>query len=102
MPLEIQRHYYLPIGLNFEVLFDWEKNLDAMELSKERMARFRIGVGMAVGVHGNGVYGVMPDTSGVMLKLNEDGSLTVFTGYSDMGNGTVTTQLQIISSVIGI
>lgn len=88
--------------LRGKVLFDWEKNLDAMELSKERMARFRIGVGMAVGVHGNGVYGVMPDTSGVMLKLNEDGSLTVFTGYSDMGNGTVTTQLQIISSVIGI
>ncbi len=88
--------------LRGKVLFDWEENLREMKLSKEDNSRFRIGIGMAVGVHGNGVYGVMPDTSGVILKLNEDGSLTVFTGYSDMGNGTVTTQLQIISAVCGI
>lgn len=83
-------------------LFAWDENLREMEESKTENSRFRIGVGMAVGVHGNGVFGVMPDTSGVMIKLNEDGSLTVFTGYSDMGNGTVTTQQQIISSVSGI
>ena len=55
-------------------------------------SRYRIGVGMAVAAHGNGVFGVRPDTTGVIIKMNEDGTAVMFTGVSDMGNGSVTTR----------
>lgn len=84
------------------VLFDWDSAVLEERTSKMQKLDYRIGVGMAVGVHGNGVYGVKPDTSGVRLQMNEDGTMTMYTGYSDMGNGAVTTQLQIVSNCTGI
>ena len=57
---------------------------------------------MAAATHGNGVYGVCPDTTGVILKMNEDGSVVMFTGVSDMGNGSVTTQAQAVAQELGI
>ena len=65
-------------------------------------SRYRIGVGMAVAAHGNGVFGVRPDTTGVIIKMNEDGTAVMFTGVSDMGNGSVTTQTQVVSEILGI
>ena len=56
---------------------------------------------MAAATHGNGVYGVCPDTTGVILKMNEDGSVVMFTGVSDMGNGSVTTQAQAVAQERG-
>lgn len=64
--------------------------------------RYLEGVGFAVAPHGSSLYGIMPDTCGVMLKMNEDGSLTMFTGVSDMGNGSTTMQRMIVSEVLGI
>ena len=83
-------------------LFDWERGLAEQDASAQENGRYRIGVGMAVACHGNGVFGVMPDSTGVIIKMNEDGTATVYTGVSDMGNYTVTTQLQIVSDVLGI
>ena len=43
-----------------------------------------------------------PDTTGEILKMNEDGSVVMFTGVSDMGNGSVTTQAQAVAQELGI
>lgn len=83
-------------------LFGWEKAVKEQTDSKAANGRYRIGTGMAVATHGNGVYGVCPDTTGVMLKMNEDGSIVMFTGVSDMGNGSVTTQTQAVAEELGI
>lgn len=83
-------------------LFGWEKEWKLQEESKQKEGRFRIGVGMAAAPHGSSLYGVMPDTCGVSIKMNEDGSLTMFTGVSDMGNGSNTTQRMYVSEVLGI
>lgn len=83
-------------------LFGWEEARREQEQSRLHGGRFRIGVGMAAATHGNGIYGVSPDTTGVILKMNEDGSLVMFTGVSDMGNGSVTTQTQAVSQELGI
>lgn len=83
-------------------IFSWETEYENMQKSISENSKYRFGIGMAVGAHGNGVYGVMPDTTGVMIKLNEDGSATFFTGVSDMGNGSVTLQAMAISEVLGI
>jgi len=82
--------------------FGWTDELLAMAESQKENGRYRIGVGMAVGAHGNGLFNIMPDTTGIIIKLNEDGSATFFTGVSDMGNGSITLQTMAISEVLGI
>ncbi|MEL7608247.1 MAG: molybdopterin cofactor-binding domain-containing protein [Bacillota bacterium] len=64
--------------------------------------KYRIGVGIAMGCHGNGCFGVHRDQICLMLKMNEDGSCVLFTGTHDMGNGSVTMQLQIVSHELEI
>lgn len=64
--------------------------------------RYAYGVGLAAAPHGSSLFGIMPDTCGVMLKMNEDGSLDLFTGVSDMGNGSNTLQRLIVSQLTGI
>ncbi|MFA9463417.1 MAG: xanthine dehydrogenase family protein molybdopterin-binding subunit [Velocimicrobium sp.] len=83
-------------------LFGWEHAIQEQIASKKEEKRIRIGVGMATAPHGSSLFGVMPDTCGVMIKMNEDGSITMFTGVSDMGNGSNTTQAMLISEVLGI
>ncbi len=82
--------------------FSWPAALVAQDQSKEQNGRFRIGVGMAVGVHGNGIFGVLPDTCGVILKMNEDGTLSMFTGVSEMGNGVVTMQRMMVAEALSV
>lgn len=83
-------------------LFHWEAACKEQEQSKTEGGRYRIGVGMAAASHGNGIYGVMPDTTGIIIKMNEDGSAVLMTGVSDMGSGSITAQTQVVSEVLGI
>lgn len=64
--------------------------------------KYAIGVSMAVGAHGCGCFGAHRDQACVMLKMNEDGTCTYFTGTHDMGNGSVTAQTQVVSNVLKI
>ncbi|MBS5133900.1 MAG: molybdopterin-dependent oxidoreductase [Oscillospiraceae bacterium] len=64
--------------------------------------KYSIGVGMAVGAHGCGCFGAHRDQACVMLKMNEDGTCTYFTGTHDMGNGSVTAQTQVVSNTLQI
>lgn len=82
--------------------FRWREALAEQEESRRNPGRYLVGVGMAAAPHGSSLFGVMPDTCGVMLKMNEDGSLTLFTGVSDMGNGSNTIQTMLVSETLGI
>ncbi len=62
--------------------------------------RYRHGVGVALALHGT--PGVQSDTSGAMLKLNEDGSFDVVTGASDSGSGSSTLIAQIAAETLGV
>lgn len=83
-------------------LFGWEKAKEEQEASGKAHGRYLIGAGVAAAPHASSLYGVFADTTGVMLKMNEDGSLTMFTGDSDMGNGSNTVQMMVVSEVLGI
>lgn len=83
-------------------LFNWDEAIKEIKESSLQKDRYRIGVGMSVAAHGNGVFGVRPDTTGVSIKMNEDGSLVFTTGVSDMGNGSVTAQEMFISDILSI
>lgn len=77
--------------------FNWQNR----KLSEDN-GRFKKGIGMAVGVHGNGLYGAHLDATALILKMNEDGTATLFTSSHDMGNGLVTVETQIVGEVLGI
>lgn len=78
-------------------IFNWyDKNIS------QDAGRFKRGIGMAVGAHGNGCFGAHRDYSALALKLNEDGSALLLTGTHDMGNGAVTVQTQIIGEILGL
>lgn len=64
--------------------------------------KYAIGIGLAMGAHGNGCFGAHRDQICLMVKMNEDGTCVLYTGSHDMGNGSVTAQIQIISSVLKI
>jgi len=83
-------------------LFNWNQALQEQNKSQAENGRFRIGVGMAASPHGSSMYGILPDTCGVMLKMNDDGSITMYTGVSEMGNGSNTLQKMLIAEVLGI
>ncbi len=64
--------------------------------------KYLFGTGLALGAHGNGCFGAHRDQICLMLKMNEDGTCVLYTGSHDMGNGVVTAQVQIISSILKI
>lgn len=72
------------------------------EESRKNPGRFAVGVGLALGVHGNNCYGTHRDNSSPMIKMNEDGSCTLYTGSHEMGTDTVGMQMQILSDTLGI
>ncbi len=83
-------------------LFGWEAKKREVA---DRRARVQAGeplplrgIGIGVGMHGNGVYGVHVDFTGIRIKVNEDDTVVFATGTHDMGNGSVTVQKTIIAS----
>lgn len=60
------------------------------------------GIGVAIGAMASGVKGAFRhDTSAAMLKVAEDGIVTLYTGIPDMGQGTHTTMAIIAAEVLG-
>lgn len=72
------------------------------EQEQSRSGRYRIGVGVGVGAHGNGMYGVKPDITGLILKMNCDGTCVLFTPSNEMGNSSVTLQKQMVAETLGM
>ena len=81
-------------------LIDYEKICKEQEATKND--RFRIGVGVALGVHGNNCFGAHRDVTTLMLKMNEDGTCILYSGSHDMGDDNVGMQKQVIAEVLGI
>lgn len=81
-------------------LIDYDKALREQRESEDKDVR--IGVGIALGVHGNNCVGAHRDVTTPMLKMNEDGSCIYYTGSHDMGTDTIGMQMQIISEILGI
>ncbi len=74
----------------------------AIQEQNSSSGRYRIGIGVGTGAHGNGMHPFMTDIHGTILKMNEDGTLVIFTGSHEMGNFSITTQGQIVSEELGI
>jgi CO/xanthine dehydrogenase Mo-binding subunit len=80
-------------------VLELQKNWESMS---EENGRYRIGVGWALGVHGSGAFGSQIDQNCMVIKMNDDGSCILHTGTHDMGNGSLITQMQVVSEELGI
>ena len=88
--------------LRAKELIGYDEAKAEMEKSWQEQGRYLIGVGLAAAPHGCSMYGVMTDSQGAMLKMNEDGTITFFTAASEMGNGSNTMQQMILMEVLGM
>jgi len=62
------------------------------------------GLGVACMIHGSGAKGFFGDSnvSDSFIKMNPDGSVIVYSGTSDLGQGSDTILLQIVAEELGI
>jgi len=80
----------------------WEKRKEYAEFNKAS-TRFKRGIGIAVGWHGISTSRAVPDWSNAYVKIELDGSLVVYTGIVEMGQGSTTSShVQIVSEILGV
>lgn len=82
-------------------LFGWDEKKKTID-EAGRSGQIRRGIGMALGCHGNGVFGAHRDFIGFVLKMNDDGTFNLLTGTHDMGNALVTSQIMAIAEELGV
>lgn len=75
---------------------EWEK----WRGKKERHGSFVRGVGMAIMMQGSGIP--LVDMGGARVKLNDDGTLHLFVGATDIGTGADTVLAQILAEEVGV
>ena len=65
-----------------------------------KLPKYR-GIGMGIGAQASGSKGADNDTSAAMVKIADDGVVTLFTGIPDMGQGSHTVMSMIAAEVLG-
>ncbi|MFH1680362.1 MAG: molybdopterin cofactor-binding domain-containing protein [Candidatus Eisenbacteria bacterium] len=78
----------------------WAEKRKAHDAWNAKKPLVRKGIGMAAVSQGSGVAGI--DTAGATVKLNEDGSVTLYAGAVDVGTGGDTVLAQIVAETLGI
>lgn len=80
----------------------WRKRREYSEYNS-RSTRFKRGIGVAVAWHGISTSRAVPDWSNAYVKIEIDGSITVYTGIVEMGQGSPTSShVQIVSEILGV
>jgi len=75
----------------------WQANRDRSEA--DGPIRRGIGIGVSAYMGGTLIY---PNGSGVIVKMNDDGSAVVLTGALDVGQGAETVLCQIVAEELGV
>ncbi|MCX8184525.1 MAG: xanthine dehydrogenase family protein molybdopterin-binding subunit [Sulfolobales archaeon] len=69
---------------------------------ESRAGRFRRGIGVAVGWHGNSTSRAVPDWSNSYIHISRDGSVSVYTGIVEIGQGSPSSShRQLVAEVLG-
>lgn len=73
-----------------------------LEYSERRTGRTRRGIGVAVAWHGNSTSRAVPDWSNSYIHISRDGSVNVYTGIVEMGQGSPSSShRQLVSEILG-
>jgi len=80
--------------------FGWEAKLVASQAAKAK--KVRRGVGVAAFSYATGVYPYLLEVGGCRLSLNQDGTVKMLVGATEIGQGTDTGLAQIAAETLGI
>ncbi len=80
--------------------FDWDKR--KKEANGQKTGDFRRGVGMAVFAYATGVYPKSLEIGGCRLTLNQDGTVKLMVGATEIGQGSDTVFKQMVAETTGI
>lgn len=80
-------------------LIDWDRK---RELYKNQDGPIRRGVGMAVFSYFSGTWPVSLEAAGTRIVMNQDGSVQVQVGATEIGQGSDTVFSQMVAETIGI
>jgi CO/xanthine dehydrogenase Mo-binding subunit len=84
-------------------LAEWWRKREEYRKFNEQSSRFKRGIGVAVGWHGISTSRAVPDWSNAYIKVELDGSVVVYTGIVEMGQGSpASSHAQIVSEVLGV
>lgn len=78
---------------------EWDKKVEEY---KDQTGLIRKGVGMAIFSYATGVYPILLETASCRLVLNQDGSVQVQMGATEIGQGADTIFTQMIAEVLDI
>lgn len=82
---------------------DWWNKRKAFEEYNRTSPRLKKGIGIAVGWHGISTSRAVPDWSNAYVKVELDGSVTLYTGIVEMGQGSPSSShVQIVSELLGV
>lgn len=81
----------------------WQDKRQEYREFNEKSTRYKRGIGIAIGWHGISTSRAVPDWSNAFVKVEVDGSVTVYTGIVEMGQGSPTSShVQIVSEILGV
>ncbi len=80
---------------------DWTKKRNNPNYHKDGIWRRGIGIGIAADVMGSKMY-KSHESAGAIVKIEEDGSVYLFTGAADTGQGSNTALSQIAAHALGV
>jgi len=80
---------------------DWSKKFNNPGYKKDQRFKRGIGIGIAGDVMGSKMY-KSHESAGSIIKVEEDGSIYLFTGAADTGQGSNTALSQIAAEALGV
>ncbi|MEO3994054.1 MAG: xanthine dehydrogenase family protein molybdopterin-binding subunit [Desulfurococcaceae archaeon TW002] len=82
---------------------EWRKKREEYRKFNEMSSRFKRGIGIGVAWHGISTSRGVPDWSNSYIKIEKDGSITVYTGITEIGQGSPTSShVQIVCELLGV
>jgi CO/xanthine dehydrogenase Mo-binding subunit len=109
-PLDLQDKWPAPYKLSSEALhecltegakaFGWKEKWQGWEIKKSQNGPKQRGVGLALGTHCCGVE--FEGNTSAIVRVHNDGSVTLCCSIGRQGQGSETTQAQIVAETLGI
>ena len=85
-------------------LFDWDEKKKLVEAYRKRksVSNLRRGIGLATFAYVSGTYPKCLEIGGCRLVLNQDGSIKIMVGATEIGQGSDTVFRQMVAETVGI
>lgn len=82
--------------------FKWEEKIKEIEEFNKNHKNFKRGIGMAAYSYASGTYPKAFEIAGCHLRLNQDGSVKMLVGATEIGQGSDTVFRQMVAETLGI